>query len=96
MDDSEIIDQDVYIEDGVIKQLGKNLIIPGGTRVIDARGRYVIPGGIDPHTHFEVEYMGVKSVDDFYQGSKAAIAGGTTMISTILFINRLPEKRKYK
>lgn len=60
--------------------MGRNLIIPGGTRIIDARGKYVMPGGIDPHTHFELEFMGAKTVDDFYQGTKAAVAGGTTMI----------------
>ncbi|KAJ8973818.1 hypothetical protein NQ317_002381, partial [Molorchus minor] len=80
VNEDDITEEDVYIEDGVIKQVGKNLTIPGGTRVIDARGRYVLPGGIDPHTHFEFEFMGTKSVDDFYQGTKAAIAGGTTMI----------------
>jgi dihydropyrimidinase len=62
------------------RQMGRNLIIPGGTRVIDARGKYVMPGGIDPHTHFEFEFMDTKTVDDFYQGTKAAVAGGTTMI----------------
>ncbi|XP_020290640.1 dihydropyrimidinase isoform X2 [Pseudomyrmex gracilis] len=80
VNDDGIIDSDVYIEDGIIRQMGRNLIIPGGTRIIDARGKYVMPGGIDPHTHLEFEFMGTKTVDDFYQGTKAAVAGGTTMI----------------
>ncbi|XP_014228079.1 dihydropyrimidinase isoform X1 [Trichogramma pretiosum] len=75
-----IFDADVFVEDGVIKELGRNLIIPGGTRTIDARGRYIMPGGIDPHTHFELQMMGARSVDDFYQGTKAALAGGTTSV----------------
>lgn len=75
-----VTDGDIFIEDGVIKELGRNLIIPGGTRAIDARGRYIFPGGIDPHTHFELEFMGATTVDDFYQGTKAAVAGGTTTV----------------
>ncbi|VDK17321.1 unnamed protein product [Anisakis simplex] len=48
-------------------------------REIDAEGRYVMPGGIDPHTHLQFPFMGQVSVDDFYIGSRAALAGGTTM-----------------
>lgn len=54
--------------------------MPGGARIIDAAGKYVIPGGIDPHTHLEFKFGGTTTADDFYQGTKAAIAGGTTTI----------------
>lgn len=88
VNDDGMEDADVYIEDGIIKQVGRNLIIPGGTRTIDATGKLVMPGGIDPHTHFELEMMGAKTVDDFYKGTRAAVAGGTTTI--IDFV--LPQK----
>ncbi|KAM3960011.1 collapsin Response Mediator Protein [Aphomia sociella] len=80
VNDDGMEDADVYIEDGIIKEVGRNLIIPGGTRTIDATGKLVMPGGIDPHTHFELEMMGAKTVDDFYKGTRAAIAGGTTTV----------------
>lgn len=74
---------DVYCKDGVIQQVGENLVgLEGtGTRVIDATGKYVLPGGIDTHTHCELPFMGTVAVDDFNYGTRAAVAGGTTMLS---------------
>ncbi|XP_064409955.1 dihydropyrimidinase [Latimeria chalumnae] len=77
-DHSELAD--VYIEDAIIKEVGFDLPIPVGVQVIDATNKLVIPGGIDTHTHMEFRFMGSQAVDDFYYGTKAALAGGTTMI----------------
>ncbi|XP_023682375.1 dihydropyrimidinase-related protein 5b [Paramormyrops kingsleyae] len=71
---------DVYIENGIIQQVGRELMIPGGAKVIDATGKLVIPGGIDTSTHLQQTFMNATSVDDFYSGTKAALAGGTTMV----------------
>jgi len=71
---------DVVVEDGLIKAVGEKLEAPAGAEVIDAGGAYVIPGGIDPHTHMEMPFMGTKAVEDFYSGTCTALAGGTTMI----------------
>ncbi|XP_025782955.1 dihydropyrimidinase-related protein 5 [Puma concolor] len=71
---------DVYIENGIIQQVGRELMIPGGAKVIDATGKLVIPGGIDTSTHFHQTFMNATCVDDFYHGTKAALVGGTTMV----------------
>jgi dihydropyrimidinase len=71
---------DVLVADGSIAAVGKDIAAPAGAQVIDAGGAYVMPGGIDPHTHLELLFMGEVSADDFEWGTKAALAGGTTMI----------------
>ncbi|SPH18424.1 D-hydantoinase/dihydropyrimidinase [Defluviimonas aquaemixtae] len=68
---------DVLIEGGKIAQIGEGL---KGDKVLDATGAYVMPGGIDPHTHLEMPFMGTYSTDDFESGTRAALAGGTTMV----------------
>lgn len=61
---------DVYIENGIIQQVGKELMIPGGAKVIDATGKLVLPGGIDTSVHLQESFMNVTTADDFYSGTK--------------------------
>ena len=71
---------DVLCEDGLISAVGENLEAPSDARVVDAGGQYVMPGGIDPHTHMQLPFMGTVASEDFFTGTSAALAGGTTMI----------------
>ncbi len=71
---------DVLCKDGRIIGVGDKLDAPSGTVVVDAGGQYVIPGGIDPHTHMQLPFMGTVTMDDFFSGTAAAMAGGTTSI----------------
>ncbi|MBZ9978479.1 dihydropyrimidinase [Mesorhizobium sp. BR-1-1-10] len=68
---------DVLMQHGRIVAIGSNL---HGDHEYDATGCYVMPGGIDPHTHLEMPFMGTYSADDFESGTRAALAGGTTMV----------------
>lgn len=78
--EDSIITGDIYIENDKITQIGTNLFANNdNVEIIDAQGLTVIPGGIDVHTHFNID-VGVTSVDDFYTGTVAAACGGTTTI----------------
>ena len=77
--DKENYISDIYIADGIIKKIEKNIEIPD-IKTIDIEGKYLIPGGIDVHTHFNIDVGIAKSVDDFYTGTVAAACGGTTTI----------------
>ncbi|MCK8782185.1 dihydropyrimidinase [Rhizobium sp. NTR19] len=68
---------DVKIDGGKIIEIGPNL---SGDTTLDAAGCYIMPGGIDPHVHLEMPFMGTYSADDFESGTRAALAGGTTMV----------------
>ena len=74
-----VIQCDVLIEDGIIKAMGLDLR-DEAAEVIDAEGRYVLPGPIDVHTHMDLQVGSHRAVDDFYQGTVAAACGGTTTI----------------
>ena len=73
---------DVYCEDGIISAIGRDLPSHRFTadRTIDAAGQYVLPGGIDVHTHLNMPFGGTTSADDFESGTIAAAFGGTTSL----------------
>jgi dihydropyrimidinase len=70
---------DILVEDGKVAMIAKSIDLEAD-RVIDAKGRLVIPGGIDPHTHMDLPFGGTSSSDDFETGTIAAAYGGTTTI----------------
>jgi dihydropyrimidinase len=71
---------DVLIEGETIAAIGPKLTAPAGAEIIDADGCFILPGGIDPHTHLEMPFMGTVSADSFETGTRAAVSGGTTMV----------------
>jgi dihydropyrimidinase len=78
---------DVYCADGVIQAVGAKLDAPSGAKVVDAGGQYEMPGGIDPHTHMQLPFMGTVASEDFFTGTAAGLAGGTTMIIDFVIPN---------
>ena len=73
---------DVLCVDGRIVSVGADagLLAPAGAEHIDGSGQYLMPGGIDPHTHMQLPFMGTVTADDFFTGTAAGLAGGTTSI----------------
>ncbi len=71
---------DVLCDGGKIIDIGEGLDAPVGVDVVDAGGQFVMPGGIDPHTHMQLPFMGTVASEDFETGTAAGLVGGTTMI----------------
>ena len=70
---------DIFIEGEKIKTIGEGLAVDADT-TIDASGKLVFPGGIDPHVHLDMPFMGTFSSDNYETGTRAALFGGTTMV----------------
>jgi len=79
---------DIYCEDEQITAIGKDLDVPEGTEVIDADGKYVFPGFIDPHVHIYLPFMGTFAKDTHTTASIAALHGGTTSFIEMCCPNR--------
>ncbi len=71
---------DIYIEDETISAIGANLPVAPGTAVIDATGKFIFPGFIDPHVHIYLPFMGTFAKDTYATASVAALIGGTTTL----------------
>ncbi len=76
---SETYQADILVENETITLIGKDLAHPGA-ELLDATGKFITPGGIDPHTHFDLPMFDTVSSDDHYTGHKAAAFGGTTTV----------------
>jgi dihydropyrimidinase len=82
---------DIWCEGGLIRAIGDVSNAPAGSEIIDASDQLVMPGGIDPHTHMELPFMGTVASEDFFSGTAAGFAGGTTMIIDFVIPN--PQQR---
>lgn len=71
---------DIAVKDGKILSVGQNIKPLKGTEVVDAKGKLVLPGAIDGHTHLAMPFGGTISSDDYYTGTKSAACGGTTTV----------------
>jgi dihydropyrimidinase len=77
---SERYTADIYCESETITRIDRDISAPANATVVDATGKFVFPGFIDPHVHIYLPFMGTYSKDTYETGSKAALAGGTTTL----------------
>jgi dihydropyrimidinase len=77
---TETIQADVGVKDGKIVAVNSKLKPTADTQIVDAKGKYVFPGAIDVHVHFQLPFGGTISADDFENGTKAAAMGGVTTV----------------
>ena len=87
LDSTHAYRADVLCDNGKIVEIRAGIDAPAGAQIVDAGDRYVIPGGIDPHTHMQLPFMGTVASDDFYTGTAAGLAGGTTSIIDFVIPN---------
>lgn len=71
---------DIWCEGETITEIGRNLPVPDGAEVVDASGKFVFPGFIDPHTHIHLPFMGTTAKDTYATATRAAVVGGTTTV----------------
>ena len=83
----DTIRADVLCQGGTIVAVGPGLEAPTDAKIVDAGGMLVMPGGIDPHTHMELPFMGTTASEDFFTGTSAGVAGGTTSIIDFVIPN---------
>ncbi len=79
------LEADIAVDDGKILGIGHGEFLPKADRVIDAKEKFVVPGGIDPHVHIHAPLMGATTLDDFDTGTMAAAVGGTTTVIDFAF-----------
>ncbi len=89
---SDLYQADILIEGEKIVQIGVDLAVSSQASVIDATGKFVLPGGVDVHTHFNLPMFGTVSSDDHYTGHKAAAFGGTTTVIDFVPQNQMSLK----
>src|SRR5881409_2000751 len=71
---------DIFCENETITRIERDIKVPPGAEVVEAKGKFVFPGFIDPHVHIYLPFMGTFSKDNYVTGSQAALVGGTTTL----------------